>query len=123
MIQNAWVLLVTSFPWRGLCAKQLAKRRAIQQWNKCTVGNVFEAIKGAKSQLVQAEMKAKSEDSEEAHIRLQKAKAKFRHALAIEKQFWSQKSRVKWLSCRDRNSKFFHAAIKQRRVEGTIHRI
>ena len=73
--------------------------------------------------MVQAEMAAESEGSEEAHIGLQEAQAKFRHALAIEEQFWSQKARVKWLSHGDRNSKFFHAAVRQRRVQGTIHRI
>ena len=68
-----------------------------------------------------AETAAESEDSEDAHVRLQEGQAEFWHALAIEEQLWSQKACVRWLQNRDRNSKFFHVVVKQRRVQNTIH--
>nr|XP_027122355.1 uncharacterized protein LOC113739336 [Coffea arabica] len=68
-------------------------------------------------------MRAERENSEGAHIGLQKAQVEFRHALGIEEQFWSQQTRVKWLSSGDRNSKFFYVAAGQRRMQGMIHRI
>ena len=59
--------------------------------NKCSFGDIFEAVKGAESQMAHAELKAESDDSEGAHIELQRAQAEYRHALAIEEQFWRQK--------------------------------
>ncbi|XP_071914052.1 uncharacterized protein [Coffea arabica] len=59
------------------------------------------------------------EDTEE----LNRARADLNRALAVEEQFWRQKARVKWLGCGDRNTRFFHAVVKQRRVQGSIHRV
>nr|XP_027066533.1 uncharacterized protein LOC113692333 [Coffea arabica] len=123
VIRSSWEAPVSGSPWRVLCSKLLAARRAIQHWNKSSFGNIFDNVKVAELRMVQAEAAAESTESEEAHIGLQEAQANFRHALAVEEQFWSQKARVKWLSHGDRNSKFFHAVVRQRRVQGTIHRI
>ncbi|XP_027178157.1 uncharacterized protein LOC113777323 [Coffea eugenioides] len=123
VIHTAWSVPADGSPWRVLCTKLLTLRRAIQQWNKCSFGNVFEAVKVAEAKMVLAETVAESENSEEAHISLQEMQAGFQHALAIDEQFWSQKACVKWLSNGDRNSKFFHAVVRQSRVQGMIYRI
>ena len=70
-----------------------------------------------------AELMAESDDSEGAGIELQRAQAEYHHAVAIEEQFWRKKTHVNWLSNGDWNSKFFHPTVKQKRVQGTIHRI
>ncbi|XP_027152118.1 uncharacterized protein LOC113752185 [Coffea eugenioides] len=41
----------------------------------------------------------------------------------VEEEFWKQKNRVKWPRHGDRNSKFFHATLRQRRLQEVIHRI
>ena len=41
-------------------------------------------------------------------------------ALKTEEMFWRQKSRILWLRKGDRNSKYFHALVKQRRARNRI---
>ena len=41
-------------------------------------------------------------------------------ALKAEEMIWRQKSRVLWLRKADRNSKYFHALVKQRRARNRI---
>ncbi|XP_027151985.1 uncharacterized protein LOC113752040 [Coffea eugenioides] len=57
------------------------------------------------------------------HAELQQAQASLRRALAMEESLWRQRARVKWLAVGDRNTKFFHSVVKQRRMNSIIHRI
>ena len=41
-------------------------------------------------------------------------------SLKVEEMFWRQKSRVLWFREGDRNSKYFHALVKQRRARNRI---
>ncbi|XP_071924686.1 uncharacterized protein [Coffea arabica] len=108
---------------RILCSKLLATRRGIQDWNKQSFGNVFDAVREVEAGVLRAEAAVENEASEEAQIELQRAQAELTRSLAIKEQFWRQKARVKWLRSGDRNTKYFHAMVKQRRVHEMIHRI
>ncbi|XP_027184031.1 uncharacterized protein LOC113782338 [Coffea eugenioides] len=123
VIRSAWDQEVSGSPLRVLCSKLLAARRAIQHWNKHCFGNVFDVVRGAEATVQRAEEAMDHDGSEEAQLELHKAQAELRHTLSVEEQFWSQKARVKWLRSGDRNTRFFHAVVRQRRVQGTIHRI
>ncbi|XP_027082498.1 uncharacterized protein [Coffea arabica] len=92
-------------------------------WNKQSFGNVFDAVREAEAGVLRAEAVVENETSEKAQIELQRAQAELTRSLAIEEQFWRQKARVKWLRSGDRNTKYFHAVVKQRRVHEMIHRI
>ncbi|XP_071902759.1 uncharacterized protein [Coffea arabica] len=123
VIRHAWNQDVGGSPLRVLCSKLLATRRAIQTWNKQHFGNVLDAVRSAESGVQRAEEAMDQYVSEECQIELSKAQAELRHALSIEEQFWSQKARVKWLKHGDRNSRYFHAVVRQRRAHQMIHRI
>ncbi|XP_071933856.1 uncharacterized protein [Coffea arabica] len=123
VIRQAWNMEVQGSPFRILCSKLLAARKGIQGWSKQSFGNIFDAVKEAKGGLLRAEGAMVHEDSEGAQVELNKAHAELRRALVVEEQHWRQKARVTWLRSGDRNSKYFHAVVKQRRVQGMIHRV
>ncbi|XP_071905970.1 uncharacterized protein [Coffea arabica] len=70
-----------------------------------------------------AEVEVEGNEVELAQDGLERARADLSRALALEEQFWRQNAQVRWLQSGDRNSKFFHAVVKQRRVQSAIHRI
>ena len=39
----------------------------------------------------------------------------------MEENFWKQKARVRWLELGDKNTKFFHSVVKQRRLQSIVH--
>ncbi|KAL2248255.1 UNVERIFIED_CONTAM: hypothetical protein Sindi_2677800 [Sesamum indicum] len=45
------------------------------------------------------------------------------HALKLESEFWRQKSNCKWLEAGERNTKFFHASVKKKRLKSRISRV
>ncbi|XP_071912315.1 uncharacterized protein [Coffea arabica] len=123
VIHQAWQAESSGSPLKILCSKLLRTRRAIQDWNKGVFGNMFEVVKRAEANVLAAETRTEQDDSMEAQVELSKAQAELRHALLSEEKFWSQKARVKWLQYRDRNSRYFHTTVQQRRVQGAIHRV
>lgn len=54
---------------------------------------------------------------------LHQAQAELRSCLHKEEIFWGKKAKVNWLQLGDRNTKFYHLYVKQRRSCMTIHRI
>ncbi|KAI9122576.1 hypothetical protein K1719_006416 [Acacia pycnantha] len=40
-----------------------------------------------------------------------------------EEVYWWQRSRLSWLSCGDRNTKFFHSTVIQRRLRNKVLRL
>ncbi|XP_027156449.1 uncharacterized protein LOC113757288 [Coffea eugenioides] len=92
-------------------------------WNKQHFGNVGTTVREAEARLGKVEGNAVNSKLEEDTEELHRAQADLNRVLAIEKQFWRQKARVKWLNCGDRNTRFFQAVVKQRRVQGAIHRV
>ncbi|KAI9070826.1 hypothetical protein K1719_047203 [Acacia pycnantha] len=40
-----------------------------------------------------------------------------------EESYWWQRSRISWLTCGDRNTKFFHTSVIQRRQRNKILRL
>ena len=45
---------------------------------------------------------------------------KLKEAYRDEELYWEQKSRTLWHTCGDRNTKFYHALTKQRRIQNRI---
>ncbi|XP_071928101.1 uncharacterized protein [Coffea arabica] len=84
----------------------------MKEWNKHTLGNIFDASHEAEATVRRAEARLEIEGSDVAQVELHMAQAQFNHVLSVEEQFWRQKARVKWLRQGDCNSKFFHAVLQ-----------
>ncbi|XP_027150357.1 uncharacterized protein LOC113750596 [Coffea eugenioides] len=122
VIWATWDQVVHGSSLRVLCAKLLRTRTMIQQWNKQHFGNIFNVVREMEAELLRLEDGISNSESEEDHDELHRARAELNRALAVEEQFWRQKARVKWLSSGDRNTRYFHAVVKQRRVQAAKHR-
>nr|XP_027109303.1 uncharacterized protein LOC113729178 [Coffea arabica] len=86
----------------------------------------FQSISGARRiehEVVDAEMKYDLDPTDHLRCELYHARAQLRRALAIEEGFWRQKAQVKWLLDGDRNSKYFHSLVAEKRRRAVIHRV
>ena len=63
------------------------------------------------------------ERSVASKIAYHEARAAYLKQLAIDCEFWSQKSRVKWIQAGDVNTAFFHAVVRQWRASNYIARL
>ncbi|XP_010451888.1 PREDICTED: uncharacterized protein LOC104734080 [Camelina sativa] len=90
-------------------------RNSISWWRKQNVPNSKTLISSLKTALEDAK-KYDSFSQSEIHI-LEK---KLKDAYYDEELYWQQKSRKFWLRVGDKNTSFFHASTKQRRVRNKI---
>ncbi|VFQ85160.1 unnamed protein product [Cuscuta campestris] len=73
--------------------------------------------------LLEAEEVYQQEDSEENLLKLKAITAQYTHQLHLEEMFWKQKAHIQWIEGGDRNSKYFHSLVKDRRRKLYIHKI
>ncbi|KAK6128178.1 hypothetical protein DH2020_038080 [Rehmannia glutinosa] len=104
------------------CKLQRVKNKLIW-WNKNVFGNIFDKLSEAHSKVAAAEKEYDSNPSPNLLAALNHVKAKLVLATRIEEDFWHKKSSCKWIIEGDRNTKYFHNLVKQKRVRSRIHSI
>lgn len=82
-------------------------RDRLIQWTKENKTNNFIHIKEAQAALERA-LSADISDQTLINSIIEELQT----AYINEKKFWSQRSRVNWLQCGDRNTSYFHAATR-----------
>lgn len=101
--------------------KKLRKcRRSLINWSKATFKNAAREIPVLQNKLQQALNLPN-------HLinwdDITKLKASIDRLWKQEESYWNQRSRIKWLQCGDRNTKFFHATTIQRMARNRSERI
>ncbi|XP_027183967.1 uncharacterized protein LOC113782270 [Coffea eugenioides] len=123
MVQLNWHVEFVGDLLYVLAAKLCRVKKALKAWLRESFGDIFEKVKKAEEEVAHAEI-CFDEDPLELHqIRLNERRALLTHAQVHEDMFWSQKARAAWLNDGDKNTRFFHACVSERRRKSMIHQI
>nr|XP_027061902.1 uncharacterized protein LOC113688298 [Coffea arabica] len=123
VIKGSWAAPSTGSPLRVLSDKLRRVKHALRQWSRSSFGDIFFASRTAEQKVLEAEIAHDNHPSDGLLLSLQEERAKLRRAVVVEKEFWRQKARVKWVSDGDKNTAFFHVIVTERRRKSVIHRI
>ncbi|XP_056847457.1 uncharacterized protein LOC108816806 [Raphanus sativus] len=114
--------------WKGMGQTQLLQiplvhrlsrcRKEISVWKQHNRNNAAEKIELFRRQLDQAVVSPSSTTQEQNEI-----KNNLQQAYLEEEIYWKQKSRVMWLRSGDRNTSYFHAVTKAKRIRNTLSTI
>ncbi|KAK8915965.1 hypothetical protein KSP39_PZI023308 [Platanthera zijinensis] len=122
-ILNSWSNTISGPPLIQLWLKLKDIKIKLKKWNKEVFGNLF-------TKLIEAEKEAKRlEDIYTTSLDPQdraayhKAKANLINIHIMEETFWRQKSACKFIKDGDRNTKFYHNLVKNRRNLNWIDKI
>ncbi|XP_027156634.1 uncharacterized protein LOC113758125 [Coffea eugenioides] len=106
-----------------LAAKLRHVKVALRSWSREAFGDIFKSVKVAEQRAANAKLRYDADLSEANLVLFHEAQAQLRRSHGLEHMFWQQKTRVKWLKDGDRNSKYFHSVVAERRSKLIIHRI
>ncbi|XP_071925430.1 uncharacterized protein [Coffea arabica] len=123
VIRRGWEGSFPRLLLQRLASKLRQVKKHIQSWSREQFGNIFDAVQVAEERASLAEALFDDDPPEPKLLALQEARVVFRNALFVEEEFWKQKARAKWLQDRDRNTKYFHSIVAERRVRSIIHHI
>lgn len=102
-------------PLASVITKLNACRRGIIKWTKERNQKGNQIIHSTQAEL-DAALSADTPDLP----RIEALSTTLHTAYKEEEQFWLQRSRIQWLKSGDRNTGFFHAATRTRRMQNTI---
>ncbi|XP_019251026.1 PREDICTED: uncharacterized protein LOC109229940 [Nicotiana attenuata] len=98
-------------------------KKVLSTRSRSTFGDIFQKIASLEEVVLVHERQFEAYPTQQNRERLQKVQAKMIRFLAIEEEFWKQKSGIAWFKDGDRNNKFFHAQVKGRRKRLQLNRI
>ncbi|XP_070041580.1 uncharacterized protein [Nicotiana tomentosiformis] len=98
-------------------------KKALSTWRRATFGDIFQKIASLEEVVRAHEAQFELHPTLQNRERLQKVQAELFKYLALEEQFWKQKSGMTWFTDGDRNTKFFHAHVNGKRKRLQLKRI
>ncbi|XP_019251178.1 PREDICTED: uncharacterized protein LOC109230104 [Nicotiana attenuata] len=98
-------------------------KRVLSTWSNTTYGDIFQKIASLEEVVLVHERQFEAYPTQMNRERLQKVQAEMIRYLALEEEFWKQKAGMTWFKDGDRNTKFFHAQVRERRKMLQLKRI
>lgn len=95
-------------------------KNGIMDWNRHTFKNIFWRKHKCRARLLRVQ-RAVSLKPKRSLLKLEtKLLAEFEHILNLEESYWRQKARANWICQGERNTRFFHATVIDRRSRNRI---
>ncbi|XP_031114556.1 uncharacterized protein LOC116018726 isoform X2 [Ipomoea triloba] len=98
-------------------------RAVLKKWNWEVFGDIFAKIKKLEGRVMEVEGEMQDCYTEENVIKYRRAQAKLQKQIVVEEKFWQQKSHSNWVVEGERNTKYFHGIVRERRKKQYIHKI
>ncbi|KAI9080922.1 hypothetical protein K1719_037083 [Acacia pycnantha] len=98
---------------------EVCKKRLLR-WSKKEFPNFMKVVEHLRQQLVDC---SKGVMTAEKLSKSEELVAQIEGAWDQEEVYWWQRSRIAWLNCGDRNTKFFHTSVIQRRQRNKLLRL
>ncbi|KAL3623019.1 hypothetical protein CASFOL_031835 [Castilleja foliolosa] len=119
-IKNIWREIVTGSPGYIMAEKLRRVRKFLKVWNWECFGNIQEERKQKTLQVEDLENKLQKNWSEKEEKELDSARKRLEDLHRWHYDLLRLKSRTQWIKEGDRNSKFYNAAIKERRLKNKL---
>ena len=96
----------------------------INKWNKESFSNIFQEKQALETKIKQHQSQVMMNGHiEELRLQEKALLQDFNHREQQEEVYWNQKSRIKWIQERERNTSFFHKASIQHRKGNRMDRL
>ncbi|XP_075083474.1 uncharacterized protein LOC142167215 [Nicotiana tabacum] len=123
VVKENWCVDFATNPFILFNHKLKKLKRALSVWNKATYGDIFQKIARLEELVLIHEAQFELQPTLLNRERLHKVQAELIRYLAIEEEFWRQKSGMAWFKDGNRNTKFFHVQVNGRRRRLQLKRI
>ncbi|KAL9676312.1 hypothetical protein QQ045_004526 [Rhodiola kirilowii] len=107
-------------PMVNFALKLKKARKVLKAWNWDTFGDINKKIKEANNHLSLLEKQLQDGWDDETNSKIKEINQELNDLLRYQFGMLEEKAKVSWYKDGDRNSSFFHAAIKARRAHNTI---
>ena len=82
-------------------------QQTLQEWNANIFGDVGAAVKRAEAEMMECQNTYDLQGGVDAQFKWSEATAKHARQLALEAEYWRQKSSIKWIQAGGTNTIFF----------------
>ncbi|XP_075099940.1 uncharacterized protein LOC142176380 [Nicotiana tabacum] len=113
VVKENWFADFSANPYILFNHKLKKLKKALSLWSKATFGDIFQKIASMEEVVMVHEAEFEANPTGMNRERLQKVQAELIKCLVLEEKYWKQKAGMTWFKEGDRNTKFFHAQVRE----------